>query len=216
MRRSYKGSHLALMVEILGGALAGGARVAAKEASRNWGGLVLVLDPTAVGDGDAAAFQVELRTCHRPWAARTIEEKRATCCPTQHMQHILHMQRVQGTGCGQPAFSLRHVLCVTHCLMQGVFCAEMHFRRHRYPACIILHLQERVATLTARVKGARRAPGFEEILLPGERGSRQAGEACQPFCNVRMACLLGLLAQPSSDAQQHSKDLYSCCTLKGA
>ena len=36
-------------------------------------------------------------------------------------------------------------------------------------------MQARTAALLARVKGARRAPGFQEILLPGERGSLQAG-----------------------------------------
>lgn len=45
------------MVEILGGALAGGA-VEEKLASRNWGSLVLALDPALAGDGDVAAFQV--------------------------------------------------------------------------------------------------------------------------------------------------------------
>ena len=47
------------MVEILGGALAGGA-VEDKLASRNWGSLVLALDPALAGDGDVASFQVRL------------------------------------------------------------------------------------------------------------------------------------------------------------
>ena len=55
--RSYKGSALALLVEILGGALAGGA-VEAKVAARNWGSLVAAVDPAALGD--AAAFRARV------------------------------------------------------------------------------------------------------------------------------------------------------------
>jgi len=46
--RSYKGSHIALMVEILGGALAGGD-VEEKWARGNWGNLVLAIDPEVLG-----------------------------------------------------------------------------------------------------------------------------------------------------------------------
>ena len=57
LRRSYKGSALALMVEILGGALAGGA-VEAKGAARNWGSLVAAIDPASLGG--AAAFRARV------------------------------------------------------------------------------------------------------------------------------------------------------------
>ncbi len=51
--RSYKGSHLALVVEMLAGPLVGAA-VADKLGACNWGNLVLAIDPAAVsGDGDA-------------------------------------------------------------------------------------------------------------------------------------------------------------------
>ena len=53
--RSYKGSHLALVVEMLAGPLVGAA-VADKLGTRNWGNLVLAIDPAAVG-GDGAAFR---------------------------------------------------------------------------------------------------------------------------------------------------------------
>ena len=53
------------MVEILGGALAGGA-VEDKLASRNWGSLLLALDPALAGNGDVAAFQVRLMPCRAP------------------------------------------------------------------------------------------------------------------------------------------------------
>mmetsp|Transcript_18607 Transcript_18607/g.63057 ORF Transcript_18607/g.63057 Transcript_18607/m.63057 type:complete len:275 (-) Transcript_18607:15-839(-) len=44
----YKGSHLALVVELLAGALGGGA-VLDKRASRNWGNVILALDPALLG-----------------------------------------------------------------------------------------------------------------------------------------------------------------------
>lgn len=52
--RSYKGSHLALLVELLAGPLVGAA-VADKLEAQNWGNLVLAIDPGLMGD--AAAFK---------------------------------------------------------------------------------------------------------------------------------------------------------------
>eukprot|EP00884_Botryococcus_braunii_P017096 jgi/Botrbrau1/406/Bobra.110_2s0056.1 len=49
--RGPKGSGLALVAEILGGALVGGA-VLDKMSQKNWGNLVLALDPAALGHGD--------------------------------------------------------------------------------------------------------------------------------------------------------------------
>ncbi len=51
--RSYKGSHIALMVEILGGALAGGD-VEDKWQRENWGNSVLAIDPEVLGQPLAA------------------------------------------------------------------------------------------------------------------------------------------------------------------
>jgi hypothetical protein len=89
-------------VEVLGGALAGGA-VEDKAAARNWGSLVIALDPAALGD--AAAFR------------------------------------------------------------------------------------RRVSALLRRVKAARKAPGVDDILLPGERSLRAAGIAPPPspalLCRVQ-------------------------------
>jgi LDH2 family malate/lactate/ureidoglycolate dehydrogenase len=45
--RSFKGSHLALMVELLAGALPGAA-MSEKSAARNWGSLVLAIDPIII------------------------------------------------------------------------------------------------------------------------------------------------------------------------
>lgn len=84
--RGFKGSHLALMVELLAGALTGAA-MTDKLAAQNWGSLVVAIDPTMLG---------------------SLED----------------------------------------------------FRRRAEEMC-------------ARVKGARRLPGVEEILLPGERGDRE-------------------------------------------
>lgn len=49
--RSYKGSHLALMIELLAGAFTG-ASMENKLASENWGSLVLVIRPDILGDKD--------------------------------------------------------------------------------------------------------------------------------------------------------------------
>lgn len=46
--RSYKGSHLALMVELLGGALSGAA-MEDKRNARGWGSLVIAIDPEEFG-----------------------------------------------------------------------------------------------------------------------------------------------------------------------
>jgi LDH2 family malate/lactate/ureidoglycolate dehydrogenase len=46
--RSYKGSHIALMVELLAGALTGGA-MENKGPARNWGSLIIALDPAVFG-----------------------------------------------------------------------------------------------------------------------------------------------------------------------
>jgi LDH2 family malate/lactate/ureidoglycolate dehydrogenase len=47
--KSYKGSNLALMVELLAGPLVGAA-VADKLTERNWGNLIVALDPGLLGD----------------------------------------------------------------------------------------------------------------------------------------------------------------------
>lgn len=57
--RSYKGSHLALMVELVAGPLVGAA-VVDKATSDNWGNLVVALDPAIFGD--AAVFRDGVET----------------------------------------------------------------------------------------------------------------------------------------------------------
>ncbi|HMK65968.1 MAG TPA: Ldh family oxidoreductase [Thermodesulfobacteriota bacterium] len=51
--RGYKGAGLALIIEILAGPLVGAACVGVGEPARNWGHLVLAIDPNLFGDREA-------------------------------------------------------------------------------------------------------------------------------------------------------------------
>ena len=57
--RSYKGSNIALMVELLAGPLVGGA-VQDKLGSKNWGNLMIALDPAIMGDPKQILHNVQL------------------------------------------------------------------------------------------------------------------------------------------------------------
>ena len=50
--RGFKGSGLAMMIEILGGPLVGAACAGVGDSSKNWGHLVLAVDPNLLGDRD--------------------------------------------------------------------------------------------------------------------------------------------------------------------
>ena len=50
--RGHKGSHLALMVELLAGALTGAA-MSDKHAANNWGSLIIAIDPAVLGPVDS-------------------------------------------------------------------------------------------------------------------------------------------------------------------
>jgi LDH2 family malate/lactate/ureidoglycolate dehydrogenase len=54
--RSFKGSHLALMVELLAGALSGAA-MTDKERNKNWGSFVLAIDPNLFGPNTLDDFR---------------------------------------------------------------------------------------------------------------------------------------------------------------
>jgi L-2-hydroxycarboxylate dehydrogenase (NAD+) len=54
--RSYKGSHLAFLIEVLGGAMVGGA-VFDKKASNNWGNLMFAFDLSLIGDDKSKTLQ---------------------------------------------------------------------------------------------------------------------------------------------------------------
>lgn len=57
-RSSYKGSALSLMVELLAGPLVGAA-VADKLSEKNWGNLVLALDPSLLGDKETIQARMQ-------------------------------------------------------------------------------------------------------------------------------------------------------------
>jgi LDH2 family malate/lactate/ureidoglycolate dehydrogenase len=58
--RSHKGSNLALMVELLAGPLVGAA-VADKLEERNWGNLLLAVDPGLLGDAELIRARTQVR-----------------------------------------------------------------------------------------------------------------------------------------------------------
>ncbi len=108
-RRSYKGSALALLVEILGGALAGGA-VVGKAAARNWGSLVAAVDPAALGD--AAAFSSRVSALlRRVKAARPAPGVAEIRLPGENSAELAGMQR---HSCCPPA-----VCCCTGVLQDS-------------------------------------------------------------------------------------------------
>ena len=71
--RSYKGSHIALMVELLAGALTGGA-MEAKGPSRNWGSLVICIDPVVFGTLEEFQTSANLM-CNRVKNAKILPDK---------------------------------------------------------------------------------------------------------------------------------------------
>jgi LDH2 family malate/lactate/ureidoglycolate dehydrogenase len=69
-RRSYKGSHLALMVELLAGALPGAA-MQDKRTSNDWGSLIIAIDPEEFDSLES--FQARVRVmCHRVKQAKRV------------------------------------------------------------------------------------------------------------------------------------------------
>jgi LDH2 family malate/lactate/ureidoglycolate dehydrogenase len=70
--RSYKGSHLALMIELLAGAMTG-ASMNDKKESKNWGSLVIAIDP-AEFSGSLEEFQTNAMVmCDRVKNAKRLE-----------------------------------------------------------------------------------------------------------------------------------------------
>mgnify|MGYP003385233072 CR=1 FL=1 len=68
--RSYKGSHLGLMVELLAGAFTGAA-MSDKTTNKNWGTVVLVLHPNLLGDQDGFVERVK-EMCTRVHGAKPL------------------------------------------------------------------------------------------------------------------------------------------------
>jgi len=69
--RSFKGSHLALMVELLAGALTGAA-MEDKNNAKNWGSLVIVIDPALLGSRDDFLQRADVM-CQRVKEAKLVE-----------------------------------------------------------------------------------------------------------------------------------------------
>lgn len=70
--RSYKGSHLALMIELLAGAMTG-ASMNDKQNSHNWGSLVIAIDPSEFC-GSLEEFQSNAKImCDRVKNAKKLE-----------------------------------------------------------------------------------------------------------------------------------------------
>jgi LDH2 family malate/lactate/ureidoglycolate dehydrogenase len=77
--RSFKGSHLALMVELLAGALTGAA-MEDKSAAKNWGSLVIVIDPAVLGPVEE--FQEKAAAmCERVKHAKQLPGSPEMCLP---------------------------------------------------------------------------------------------------------------------------------------
>ena len=74
--RSYKGSHLALMVELLAGAFTGAA-MENKSAAQNWGSLVIAIDPNVMGNKEEFLASAELM-CARVKNAKMLPGEKAT------------------------------------------------------------------------------------------------------------------------------------------
>lgn len=69
--RSFKGSHLALMVELLAGAFTGAA-MEDKANAKNWGSLVLVIDPAVLGSREDFLQRADVM-CQRVKDAKLVE-----------------------------------------------------------------------------------------------------------------------------------------------
>ena len=72
--RGHKGSHLGLMVELLAGALTG-ASMEDKAAARNWGSVVVAIDPRVLGHDNLEAFRARAAVmCARVKGAKRLPD----------------------------------------------------------------------------------------------------------------------------------------------
>lgn len=82
--RGHKGSGLALMIELLAGALSGAA-MSDKKASANWGSLVIVIDPGIFGDAESVRERL-CEMCHRVKNAKKLQETREMFLPVRNFK----------------------------------------------------------------------------------------------------------------------------------
>ena len=97
--RGYKGSHLALMVELLAGALTG-ADMENKRETKNWGSLVLAISPSVFGPECSSQFQESVEImCERVKAAKRLpgEEGRPIFLPGERGDNLEASNLSSGT-----------------------------------------------------------------------------------------------------------------------
>lgn len=94
--RSYKGSHLALIVELLAGALCGASMGEDKWKAENWGSLVIVIDPTELGAMEDFRENVEIM-CQRVKNAKKLSGVSEICLPGERSERIFQNNMSLGT-----------------------------------------------------------------------------------------------------------------------
>jgi len=92
--RSYKGSGIALMVELLAGALTG-ASMEDKANSGEWGSLVLALDPNLFGEADAFHERVR-QMCDRVRSAKKLDGVDEILLPGERSDRNLAVTETRG------------------------------------------------------------------------------------------------------------------------
>eukprot|EP01039_Chlorochromonas_danica_P007553 gene7553-8353_t len=93
--RGLKGSHLALMVELLAGALPGAAMHNKGEA-KNWGSLIVAIDANILGDGPGFIKRAE-EMCERVKNAKTVDKNTEMLMPGERGDRLEAEQLAAGS-----------------------------------------------------------------------------------------------------------------------
>ena len=93
--RSHKGSGLAVMVELLAGALTGAA-VENKDASANWGSLVIAINPNIFGDAELFLRNASI-LCKRVRSAKRLDENKPIYLPGERGDALERKNLARGT-----------------------------------------------------------------------------------------------------------------------
>lgn len=93
--RSFKGSHLALMVELLAGALTGAA-MEDKLHSKNWGSLIIVIDPELFGPKEEFVARANAM-CERVKSAKKLEGVEEIVLPGERGDKLERANLEKGT-----------------------------------------------------------------------------------------------------------------------
>lgn len=97
--RSFKGSHIALMIELLAGSLTGAA-MDDKAKMENWGSLVIAIDPNVLGPGNNVEFQERaMAMCNRVKNAKRLpgEEDKDLFLPGERGDILAARNLAEGT-----------------------------------------------------------------------------------------------------------------------